>query len=230
MKHILITGGNKGIGLETTKQLLELGHHVIVLARDGSPLKDLKNCDFIEYDLKNIAGIPALIASLGRIDVLINNSGIMHAIPFDKYSSQDKDDLMRINLDAPIELITHLSKQMIKRKEGRIVNVASVAGQIGHPDIWYAMSKAALINATKSFAKQLGPHGIVINAVAPGPVVTEMLNTIPESRKEAVLKVVYTGRFAEADEVAKAMVWLAIDSPEYINGTCIDLNNGSFPR
>lgn len=230
MKNILITGGNKGIGLETTKILLELGHHVIVVARDGAPVKGLKNCDFIEYDLRNISDIPQLVNSIGKIDVLINNSGIMNTCPYDNYSEKEKDDLMKINLDAPIELITCVSKQMIERKEGRIVNVASVAGQIGHPDIWYGISKAGLITATKSFAKILGPHGVIINAVAPGPVETDMLATIPAARKKTVLKSVYSSRFAKADEVAKAIVWLAIDSPEYINGTCIDINNGSFPR
>lgn len=230
MLNILITGGNKGIGLETTKMLLNLEHHVTVIARDGAPIKGLKNCDFIEYDLRNVEGIPALVESIGQIDVLINNSGIMNTCPYDNYSVQEKEDLMKINLDAPVELITCVSKQMIARKAGRIVNNASVAGQIGHPDIWYGISKAGLLTATKSFAKILGPHGIIINAVAPGPVATDMLATIPEARKKAVLQSVYSGRFAHADEVAKAIVWLATESPEYINGTCIDINNGSFPR
>jgi 3-oxoacyl-[acyl-carrier protein] reductase len=119
---------------------------------------------------------------------------------------------------------------MIRRGRGRIVNNASIAGQIGHPDVWYGISKAGLINATKSFAKLLGPHGIVINAVAPGPVETDMLDVIPEPRKKAIKQAVYTGRFAHADEVAKAMFWLGTDSPDYINGICIDINNGAFPR
>lgn len=227
--NILISGGNKGIGLETTKILLAQGHHVTVIARDETPVKGL-NCDFIAYDLRNLEGIPALVKSIGNIDVLINNSGIMNTCPWNDYAAQDKDNLMKINLDAAIALITCVAEQMIERKSGRIVNVASVAGQIGHPDIWYAISKAGLISATKSFAKILGPHGIIINAVAPGPVETEMLATIPEARKKTVLANVYSNRFAHADEVAKTMVWLATESPEYINGTCIDLNNGSFPR
>lgn len=230
MKHVVITGGNKGIGLETTKMMLNLGYRVTVVARDGATVNGLKNCDFIGYDLRNIDGISALVHSLGRIDVLINNSGIMNTCPFNEYSKEKKDDLLKTNLEAPVELIIAVSEQMMKRKEGRIVNNASIAGQIGHPDIWYGISKAALINATKSFAKLLGPHGIQVNAVAPGPVETDMLGTIPEFRKEAVLRSVYTGRFAHADEVAKAMVWLATESPEYINGICIDINNGAFPR
>ena len=83
---------------------------------------------------------------------------------------------------------------------------------------------------TKSFAKLLGPYGIVINAVAPGPIETDMLHTIPQARRDAVKAAVYTGRFGKPEEVASAMHWLATDCPEYINGTCIDINNGSFPR
>jgi 3-oxoacyl-[acyl-carrier protein] reductase len=230
MKRILITGGNKGIGLETTKILSQKGYQIIVVARQNINLEGIKNCEFIEYDLRNIADISALVEKIGEIDVLINNSGIMNTCPYNNYSQQEKEDLMKVNLDAPIELITCVSKQMIMRKEGRIVNIASVAGQIGHPDVWYAVSKAGLINATKSFAKLLGTHGIVINAVAPGPVETDMLGTIPEARKKAVLASIYSGRFATAQEVAKTIVWLATESPEYINGTCIDINNGSFPR
>ena len=138
--------------------------------------------------------------------------------------------MLKINLEAHIELINCVSKQMIQNKAGRIVNNASIAGQIGHPDIWYPVSKAGLINATKSYEKQLGGHGIVINAVCAGPVETSMINLIPENRKEDMLKNTYLGRFAEAKEIAQTMFWLATESPAYINGTCVDLNNGVFPR
>lgn len=230
MKHVVITGGNKGIGLETTKILSKLNYRITVVARENKNLENIENCSFVSYDLTNIGGIPNLIDSLGEIDILINNSGVMNSLPYDNYPKRDLDRLMNLNLYAPIELITCVSKQMVERKSGRIVNNASIAGQIGHPDVWYGISKAGIINATKSFAKLLGPHGILVNAVAPGPVETDMLGVIPAARKEAVIKSVYTGRFAHADEIAKAIVWLATESPEYINGTCIDINNGAFPR
>lgn len=137
---------------------------------------------------------------------------------------------MNINLYAPIEFIKYVSKSMIDSGNGRIVNTASIAGQIGHPDIWYGISKAGIINATKSFAKLLGAKGIIINAVAPGPVETDMMNVIPEQRKKDIKSNVYLDRFAKPEEVAKTIYWLATDSPEYINGTCIDINNGAFPR
>jgi 3-oxoacyl-[acyl-carrier protein] reductase len=112
---------------------------------------------------------------------------------------------------------------------GRIVNNASIAGQIGHPDIWYGMSKAALINATKSFSK-IFEGKIIINTVASSTAETEMRNVVPKDRQEAFLKSVITKRFAYPEEIAKTIVWLATESPEYINGSVIDINNGSFPR
>ncbi len=230
VKHVLITGGNKGIGLETTKQFLSMGFKVTVIARDISIVKDIKNCYGIEYDLKDIENIPKLISRLERIDILVNNAGIMNTYPFDSYPENKKDEILKINLEAPVELIKCVSKSMIQHKEGRIVNNASIAGQIGHPDIWYGITKAGLINATKSFAKILGPYGIIINSIAPGPVETDMMKSIPDARKEAILRNVYSNRFAQPDEVAKTIVWLSTDSPEYINGVCIDINNGAFPR
>lgn len=232
MKKVLITGGNKGIGLETTRLFLENNYKVIVVARDYTNFEfnNNDNVEKIKYDLSNVEGIKDLVEKIGHIDILVNNAGIMNSIPYDSYPKADMEKLMNINLYAPIEFIKHTSKSMINAKSGRIVNTASVAGQIGHPDIWYGISKAGIINATKSFAKLLGEHGIVVNCVAPGPVETDMLNVIPEQRKNSIKSNVFTDRFAKPEEVAKAIFWLATDCPEYINGTCIDINNGAFLR
>lgn len=232
MKNVLITGGNKGIGLETTALFLNNNYKVYVVARDFKDFKfkDNPNAEMIKFDVTDIQAIKGLVSALDDIHILINNAGIMNSLPYNQYPKEAMEKLMNVNLYAPIEFITQISQQMISRKSGRIVNTASVAGQIGHPDVWYGISKAGIINASKSFAKLLAPHGIVINSVAPGPVYTDMLDVIPEPRKEAIMSSVYTGRFCKAEEVAQTIYWLATDSPEYINGTCIDLNNGSFPR
>ncbi len=232
LKKALITGGNKGIGLVTTQLLVAAGYKVYVLARDFTDfsLNDEALVETIKYDLSDVSGIPKLISQLPDIDILINNAGIMHAVPYDEYPPDKIDQILKINIEAPVALITEVSKSMIAKGYGRIVNNASIAGEIGHPDIWYGVSKAGMINITKSFAKLLGPQGIVINAVAAGPAETDMLDTIPEPRKKALKAATYLERFAYAEDVAKAMVWLATDCPEYINGTCIDLNNGAFPR
>ncbi|NQY67219.1 MAG: SDR family oxidoreductase [Flavobacteriales bacterium] len=229
-KHVLITGGNQGIGLETTKAFIDLGYRVTVLARENTPYLKPLDCHFIKYDLNDIEGISKLISTLDHIDVLINNAGIMNVMNYNTYTKIAKNKVMKVNLEAPVELMTCVSKKMIKNKSGRIVNNASIAGQIGHPDIWYGITKAGIINATKSFAKILGPQGIIVNCIAAGPVETDMIHSIPESRKGALLSSVYSGRFAQASEVAKTIAWLGSESPAYINGVCIDINNGAFPR
>jgi 3-oxoacyl-[acyl-carrier protein] reductase len=231
-KTALITGGNKGIGLETTRLFRQLGYRVIIVARDFSDGALQASADVImeQFDLTHIDQIPHLVSALGHVDVLINNAGVMHSVPYDNYPQEKIDQMLKLNIEAPVALIREVSKSMVSQGSGRIVNNASIAGEIGHPDVWYGITKAGLINATKSFAKILGPKGIVVNAVAPGPVETDMLNVIPEDRKRAILNAVYTGRFARPEEVAKAIVWLATECPEYINGTCLDINNGAFPR
>lgn len=231
-KVVLITGGNKGIGLEVTKIFFELDYKIIVIARDLSNFiyHSNENVQKVSFDLTNIDRIPKMIHDLGSIDILINNAGVMNSLPYDNYPQEKVDEILKLNLEAPVALIREVSKCMSAKGSGRIVSTASIAGEIGHPDVWYGITKAGLINATKSFAKILAPKGIVINTVAPGPVETEMLKVIPESRKASIKNSVYIGRFAKPEEVAKTIVWLATDSPEYINGTCIDINNGAFPK
>jgi NAD(P)-dependent dehydrogenase (short-subunit alcohol dehydrogenase family) len=229
-EHVLITGGNKGIGLEATKLFVNAGFLVTIVARDFSNMEKLNNCNYVEFDLINVDKIKDLALKIGEIDILVNNAGIMNTCLYDDYPVDKKNDLLKINIEAPVELITCFSKGMISNKKGRIINIASIAGQIGHPDIWYGISKAGIINMTKSFAKTLGKHGIIVNAIAPGIVETEMLNSIPENRQKSILQSVQSGRFAKAEEIAKTILWLATESPEYLNGTCIDINDGAFPR
>ena len=222
---VLITGGNKGIGLALTKMFLDLHYKIIVIAREfeNFSYKDQVTC--VPYDLSDVEGIPKLIERLGKVDILINNAGVMYSIPHENYQDGQIESMLNLNLKAPIKLI----QSCVKAGATRIVNNASIAGQIGHPDIWYGMTKAALINATKSFSK-IYQGKVIINAVAPSPVNTDMLDTIPIERREAFLKTVISGRFATAEEVAQTIFWLATESPEYINGTTVDINNGSFPR
>lgn len=230
MKKVLITGGNKGIGLACTHVFLENGFEVIVTARDGSFQKDVRGVTFIKLDLSKSELIPDFAAKVGPIDVLVNNAGVINSLPYDDYPQEKMRSLMAINLESPVALIREFAKPMIEQGSGRIVNVGSVAGYTGQPDVWYAISKAGIMNATKSFAKLLGPKGIIVNAVAPGPVNTEMLDKVPGERRKQILSTTVLQRPAEPWEVAKSIYWLASESPEYINGITIDLNNGSYPR
>lgn len=233
MQRVLITGGNKGIGLEITKLFCENNFDVLVLARDFSTFpKELKTkTKQITFDLSKTADIPKIAEKIGDIDILINNAGVMNSLQYDNYSENKKESLVAINLEAPIALITEFSKNMIKKKRGRIVSMASIAGEIGHPDIWYGVTKAGVINFTKSFAKILGEKGVVINCVAPSIVEgTNMFRVIPEERKKDQINRVLTHEFVQPNAVAQTVYWLATESPVYINGNCIDINNGVLMR
>lgn len=232
-RKVLITGGNKGIGLAVSRAMLELGHEIVIVARsfEDCPIVGVKDVTAIEYDLANLEGLNELANEVGDIDILINNAGYMQPkYTYDNYPKDARDHIMNVDLYAPVELMNIFSENMKKNSYGRIVNTASIAGQIGHPDVWYGMAKAALINATKIYGKMLGAYGITVNCVAPSPTETDMQKDNSEERKNEFKKTVATGRFAEPEEVAKAIVWLATDCPEYINGVCIDINNCSFPR
>jgi len=224
-KAVLITGGNKGIGLELTKAFLDLEYRIIVVARDFKDFAYKNEVECIEYDLTDVENIPKLVASMGKIDILINNAGVMYSLPYHDYPQVKVNSMLKLNLEAPVKLI----EECVKVGVTRVVNNASVAAYTGHPDIWYGMTKSALINATKSFAK-IYEGKVILNAVAPSPVDTDMQKVNTPERKEAFKKSVITGRFATADEVAKTIVWLATESPEYINGTTVDINNGSYMR
>ena len=230
MPVALITGAGRGIGQETARAFLGAGWTVLALD------KDFSRCDLpsparrVRYDLVDTAGIPALVESLGEIDTLVNNAGVLYCEPYDAIPDAHRREIMAVNLEAPEALMRSLAPQMMKRRTGRMVNVGSVAAYTGHPDLWYGASKAALLNVTKSYAAWLGRHGVLVNAVAPGPTQTAMYEQLPDSRKEGVMRAVYSGRVCTPREVAQAILWLGSASPEYVNGTTLDVNNGSYPR
>ena len=233
IKKALITGGNKGIGLAVSRALLEFGYEIVIVARsfENCPLVGVENVTAIEYDLSNLEGLPSLVKEVGEIDILVNNAGYMQPkYSYDDYPKDARDHIMNVDLYAPVELMNLFSVGMKKRGFGRVVNTASIAGQIGHPDVWYGIAKAGLINATKIYAKLLGSDGITVNCVAPSAAETDMQKDNDDARKKAFKAAVVTNRFAQAEEVAKAIVWLATDCPEYINGITIDINNTFYAR
>src|SRR5947208_3581194 len=190
----------------------------------------LSSSNGVTYDLENLQGIPALVESLGAIDVLVNNAGVQTAVSIDRYTDEARRRILRVNLEAPVELIRALSKQMIERKSGRIVNVASVAAFTAHTDLWYGVTKAGVVSFTRSFASYLGPHGIQVNAVAPGPVETELLRKAQPERIEQLMRNAYTRRTGRPEEIAEAIRWLALDAPGVLNGAVIDVTDGCYLR
>ena len=230
MTAALVTGAGRGIGEQAARLLLERGLAVVALDKDFSACTLPPAARRVRCDLADVAGIPAVVAGLGEIHVLVNNAGTLYCHPHDAFPEAHALEILAVNLRAPVALIEALAPQMRRRGCGRIVNVASVAAFTGHPDLWYGASKAALLNITKSYAAYLGPHGILVNAVAPGPTQTAMYDQLPQSRKDGVMRAVYSGRVCSAGEVAQAIVWLATDSPPYVSGTTLDVNNGAYPR
>jgi 3-oxoacyl-[acyl-carrier protein] reductase len=227
MSTVLITGAGRGIGLATARAYVKAGWKVLALDRDFSSF-DLKEAERIDFDLRRLPEI----AQLARHEVhtLVNNAGVLFCDPYDALPEEHKREVLTVNLEAPAKLIEVFAPQMKKRKGGRIVNVGSVAAFTGHPDLWYGITKAGILNMTKAWAKELGPHGVLINAVAPGPTQTDMYDQLPQSRKDGVMRSVYSGRVCQPEEVAAAILWLGSACPEYVNGTTLDVNNGSYPR
>ncbi len=119
---------------------------------------------------------------------------------------------------------------MIARKRGRIVSLASVAAYTAHTDLWYGVTKAGVVSFTRSFATYLGPHGIQVNAVAPGPIDTPLLDRAQPERIDALMKQVFTRRKGKPEEVAEAIRWLALEAPPIINGAVLDITDGCVLR
>ena len=239
MKTILVTGATRGIGYATAKRLLARGERVLALGRDFSAFAldgdNADRCQRIVFDLRSIDDISVMCERLPEIDVLINNAAMLTAQAFENYTRKDRRDVIATNVEAPAELIRCLVPKMIARPRldgicGRVINIASVAGFGGHPDVWYGASKGAILNLTKSLAKLYGPQGVMVNAVAPGPTKTGMFEQLPQSRKDEFNRLVFARRFAEADEIAKVIEWLALDAPEYVNGSCVDVVSGAYLR
>ena len=227
MNTALITGAGRGIGLATARAFVAAGWRVLALDKQFGPEIVGERVDF---DLRNSGAIPSFIEAIGEIHTLVNNAAVLYCDPYDAVPEAHRREILTVNLEAPAALIAAVAPQMRQRRSGRIVNVSSVSAFTGHPDLWYGLTKAAILNLTKSWAKALGPHGVIVNAVAPGPTRTRMYEQLPQSRKDDVMRAVYSGRVCEPDEVAAAILWLGTASPEYVNGVTLDINNGSYPR
>jgi 3-oxoacyl-[acyl-carrier protein] reductase len=227
MKTVLVTGAGRGIGLATAQAFASAGWRVISLDKEFG---DVVVGERLDFDLRGTAQIREIADSLGDLDTIVNNAAVLYCDPVDAIPEAHRREILAVNLEAPAALIEAVSPRMKARRTGRIVNVSSVSAFTGHPDLWYGITKAGLLNLTKSWARELGPYGVLVNAVAPGPTKTLMYDQLPQSRRDGVMRSVYSGRACEPGEVAGAVFWLGSSSPEYVNGTTLDVNDGSYPR
>lgn len=225
----IITGGNRGIGLEISKILLGKGFEVHVISRSGiaEPMQGMVSW---AADVSDYEEMLRIVDQIGTPDVLINNAGVMNAMTANDYDSDDILHILNVNLISTVRLSACLAERMANNGGGRIVSMGSIAGEIGHPDIWYGISKAGLMNAMRSLARTYGSRGVIANSVAPGPVETDMMKNIPQERKNRLMAATISQRFCLAEEVAKTVSWLATDAPAFINGDVIDMNNGTNYR
>lgn len=227
MNRVLITGAGRGIGLATARAFAAAGWSVVSLDKAfGGDVIGQR----VEFDLRRVGEIPAMMSSLGELDTLVNNAAVLYCDPEDAIPEEHQREILAVNLEAPAALIQAVTPAMRARRRGRIVNVASVAAYTGHPDLWYGITKAGILNLTKSWARVLGPHGVLVNAVAPGPTLTAMYDQLPQSRIDSVMRAVYSERACTPEEVATAILWLGSACPEYMNGSTLDVNGGSYSR
>jgi NAD(P)-dependent dehydrogenase (short-subunit alcohol dehydrogenase family) len=240
-KNILITGGGKGIGKGIVSRMASLGHNVIftynssvdsALAFKEELIKLGYSVDCYKIDLKTLGGIPGLLSffnkRFGEVDVLVNNAALAQEKPFDTITEQDYDQVTSVNLKIPFFLSQKTLQGMIAKKWGRIINIASIGGQWGGINqVHYAVSKAGLINLTRSIAKTYSKHNITCNCISPGLILTDM--TEREIQSEAGRKKVESipaGRLGKVEEVAGAVEFLINDAAAYMTGQTLNLNGG----
>lgn len=239
----VITGGSKGIGRAIALRFAEEGARIIIVHYDKDESASAETLDILarkgveaeshKVDVSSRGAAEVLfeevISSLGKVDVLINNAGITRDNLLMRMSENDWDLVMDVNLKSVFNCTKAVIRPMIKRRAGRIVNISSVAGQIGNPgQANYAASKAGIMGFTKSIAREVAGRGITVNAVAPGFIDTEMTAVLPDKVKESLAQQIPMGKIGRPEDVAGAVYWLCSDDAAYITGQIIHVSGGMF--
>ena len=235
MKKALITGATGGIGLEICK-FLGNDHEIYILGRNEKKLKNLSNKfsfinDYFVCDISDNKSLTDFFEKISlrslQIDVLVNNAGVTDDSLFLRMDLNKWNKVINTNLNSNFIISNFFSKQMIKKKWGRIVNITSVVGHTGNAgQSNYTASKAGIIGMTKSIAIELAKRNITVNSISPGFIETDMTEELEDSNKKNFLNNISLKRFGSAEEVAKLVSFIASDDASYITGQTITIDGG----
>lgn len=236
----IVTGAGRGIGQAIATRLAAAGAKVAVVSRTESNSK--KSADEINAMFPGAAKAYAvdvadfkaagetcaqILADFGRVDILVNNAGVTRDGLAMRMSENDWDVVMDTNLKGAFNFTQGVLRSLIKQRSGRIINISSVAGLIGNAgQTNYAASKAGLLGYTKSLAREVASRNITVNAIAPGFIVTDMTDVLPESIKNAVVGNIPMAKFGEPADIAAAVAFLAGSDAKYITGQCLTVDGG----
>lgn len=241
----LVTGGSKGLGLAMARGMAECGADIMICSRKEEELKAAraeigKGLDVrVEYrvaDLYDRAQADALaqgtLETFGRVDILINNAGSNRPQPIDEIEDQAWDEIVELNLTSIMRLTRALVPQMKGRGWGRIIHISSVMGLGSKPGRnAYSATKAALIGLAKASALDLGPHGITVNCIAPGPFLTDLpMSLLSDAEKEDFARVTALNRWGDPRELAGPAILLASEAGSYITGEVLLVDGGALAR
>ena len=233
-RTVLVTGGNRGIGLACARTFAEQGDRVAVTCRGAAPPEVLEAgllpvaCDITDADQVE-AAFARVEEELGAVEVLVSNAGITRDSLVLRMSDDDFTDVLEANLTGGFRVARRAVKGMMRARWGRIVFVSSIAGRIGQAgQANYAASKAGLVGLGRSFAKEFASRGVTVNVVAPGPIATDMLSALPEDQLDAYADAVPLGRLGRPEEIAAAVRFLASDEAGYITGAVLPVDGGLF--
>jgi 3-oxoacyl-[acyl-carrier protein] reductase len=241
-KNVIVTGGSRGLGLGIARKLAAAGYRVIAIARGESEqltcaMREGKSGGqsslvFKAFDLENFSAIAALVKELrkefGSIHGLVNNAGLGTSGILATMHDSQIERLVRLNTLSPIMLTKYVVRAMMADGGGRIVNVASIVAFTGYSGISvYSATKASIIGFTKSLAREVGPLGINVNAIAPGFLDTEMTESLTGQQREQIARRSALHHLAEVDDVANAVEYLLSDKAKNITGTVLTVDAGN---